>query len=81
MGLNFNKVINIGAVSNILNYPFIQSSQCLECRVKYTSNCKNNIENGFVTIKIVKKDLLHLIVWPIDQKFIFQYGRWRPSWK
>ena len=48
---------------------------------KYTSECINNIGNGFATIKIVRKDLLHLIVWPIHQKFIFQYGQWRPSWK
>ena len=36
----------------------------LAYRVKYTSDCINNIGNGFVTIKIVRKDLLYLIVWP-----------------
>ena len=49
--------------------------------IKYISDCNNNIGNGFVTIKLVRKDLLHMIIGPIDQKLFFQYGRWRPFWK
>ena len=37
----------------------------------------------FIIIKLVRKDILvlHIIVGPVYQKFIFQNGRWRPSWK
>ena len=72
--VKIQQIINIGAVSNIINYPFIQISQCWNIGLNRTQIAKNNIENGLVTIKIVRKELLHLIVWPIDQQFIFQYG-------
>ena len=39
------------------------------------------IGNGFVTITLVRKDILHILVGPVYQKFIFQNGRWQPSWK
>ena len=42
---------------------------------------KNNIGNGFDNIKLVRKDILHIIVGPVYQKLFFQHGRWRPSWK
>ena len=74
MWWNFNKVIHI----NI--YSVIQDNQCWNIGLN-RPKIAHTIGNGLVTIKLVRKDILHLIVWPIDQKFIFQYSQWRPSWQ
>ena len=40
----------------------------------------NNARNGSYTIKLVRNDILHLIIGPLLKRLYFRYGQWRPFW-
>lgn len=44
-------------------------------KVKKTSNCKTNVRNGFLGMKIAGKDLLHMIIGQLVQKLNFTMPR------